>query len=93
MTIGSAMHRIHLFAPKSTDAGGETFRLCGEPAEVFVQLPLVGASRSLLPVRVAYIYQQFSAPAEGVVRNFIMLSVWPWLQVLPAEARSALVPL
>lgn len=45
-----------------------------------MQLPLVGATEGALPLRVADIYQQFSSPAEGTVRNIIKLSVWPWLQ-------------
>ena len=45
-------------------------------------LPLVATTApSLLPLRVSDVYQQFSAPEEGSVRNIIDFSVWPLLQV------------
>lgn len=57
-----------------------------------MQLPLVGATEGVLPLRVADIYQQFSSPAEGTVRNIIKLSVWPWLLVRPDTGSGALCP-
>ena len=47
------------------------------------QLPLVATSApSLLPVKVSNVYQEFSTPDEGIVRNIIDFSIWPLLQVL-----------